>query len=486
LAFHWPPIEGRGETATFTSSAARASGRVEFVEWCTFWLFVAGLAWVPFWYGSNGLLAWGINAVLFPGLAALYEIALVLQGRRHPIGIRNIAVPSTLFAMVVLWTAFQTFTWVPSSLINPIWGMAGKALGHPLAGSISVNRDLTTLALMRLITAASVFWLAIQLCRHGPRANLLTSSVAAIGCLYAAYGLAVLKTGQLPWLDIPANGAGRVSSTFVNYNSFATYAGIGLVAIGSRILRLYRDESIAGAGWQLRLASIIEATGRQGGALLGGGFVILLALLLSGSRGGLIATGLGLGVLGVLVHRHDRYRGRQANGAILFGLMLVVATVCAFGGIAFGHFDASGISDPNRLSVYLLTVRSIRDAPVLGYGYGTFVDVFPLYRDRSLGVGGIWGEAHNTYLEVFQGLGIVFGTMLIATVALFALRCVRGAIRRQENAMVPAVAASAACLAGAHALVDFSLQMQAVALTLIAILGAGVAQSDSSRLALED
>jgi hypothetical protein len=41
-------------------------------------------------------------------------------------------------------------------------------------------------------------------------------------------------------------------------------------------------------------------------------------------------------------------------------------------------------------------------------------------------------------------------------------------------------------LLGAHALVDFSMQMQAVAITFMALLGAGVAQSASSRLALED
>jgi len=58
--------------------------------------------------------------------------------------------------------------------------------------------------------------------------------------------------------------------------------------------------------------------------------------------------------------------------------------------------------------------------------------------------------------------------------------------RRKENAIIPTVAAGAACLIGVHTLVDFSLQIQAVALTFMAMLGAGVAQSESSRVALED
>ena len=37
-------------------------------------LFIGGLAWVPFWLGSNRLLPWAINAVVFPGLLVVYEL----------------------------------------------------------------------------------------------------------------------------------------------------------------------------------------------------------------------------------------------------------------------------------------------------------------------------------------------------------------------------------------------------------------------------
>ena len=67
-------------------------------------------------------------------------------------------------------------------------------------------------------------------------------------------------------------------------------------------------------------------------------------------------------------------------------------------------------------AVYLITMRSILAAPLLGYGYGTFVDVFPMFRDQSVSTWGQWPAAHNTYLEVFQGLGLLFGSMLIASV----------------------------------------------------------------------
>ena len=158
-----------------------------------------------------------------------------------------------------------------------------------------------------------------------------------------------------------------------------------------------------------------------------------------------------------------------------------------FGDIA-GREDRrrKALATSGRPAVYTITIRSILNAPLLGYGYGTFADVFPMFRDQSVSIWGKWQMAHNTYVEVFQGLGVLFASMLLASVVILVLRCVRGATMRQMNETLPCVAASVGFLLGAHALVDFSLQMQAIALTFMALLGAGVAQSDSSRLMLAD
>jgi O-antigen ligase len=472
----------------FEVAPQRVPSRNETAERATFWVFTAGLAWTPFWYGSNDLVAWGINAILFPGLAAVYEVSILIKGERHPVGIRDLPVSAVLFAAVVLWILFQNATWSPSMFAHPIWGMASNALERPLEASISVNRDLTTLALVRLTTAASVFWVAVQLCRNALRASHLIESIAAISCMYSAYGLVAFafNTGHMPWFEIPST-SGFVSSTFINRNSFATYAGIGLVAVCGLILRLYRHEVAAIDGpRQLRIASFIETTGQKGAVLLGGAFLILVALLLTGSRGGIIATGLGLLVFSVLTLRRGERRSTGQLKIMAFGIVLVVTVYLGFGDVLVGGIREKGFNDTSRLAVYLITLRSILDAPISGYGYGTFADVFPMYRDRSISLVGVWEQAHNTYLEVFQGLGLVFGSMLVASVLLLVLSCVKGATTRREHSTIPRVAASVAFLVGIHALVDFGLQIQAITLTFMAVLGAGVAQSESSRKTLGD
>src|SRR5947209_561357 len=165
-------------------SRTRLPVQSAFVDRVFLWAFIAGLAWCPFWFGSNGLLAWGVNAVLFPGLAVIYELSLLVRGERHPVAIKHIKIPAALFGVVVLWILIQNATWTPAWLHHPIWQMAADALDKPIDGSISVNRDLTSLALLRLITAAAVFWIAMQLCRDASWANFLLWSVAALSCAY--------------------------------------------------------------------------------------------------------------------------------------------------------------------------------------------------------------------------------------------------------------------------------------------------------------
>jgi O-antigen ligase len=458
------------------------------IERALFWIFVGGLAWCPFWFGSNDLIAWGINAVIFPFLVLAYELSLVLRRRPHPVGLKAVKYAAGLYCAVVIWILVQNAGWTPEAWHHPAWKMAAEALEQPVGGSISVNRDLTALALMRLMTAASVFWLSLQLCRDQARAQTLIRSLAAIAAAYAAYGIiaAAIAPDYVLWLET-TGATDSVRSTFANRNNYATYDGIGAVIIAGLLLQLYGDTAAAAAGnTRLQISTFIETTGRQGAVLLGAGSLVLLALILTGSRGGIIATLVGLAALATLTvaRRKGTERGVQRTAIVLI-LLLIVVAFAAFGNVLAGRLEFSGLSDESRISVYIIALRSIFSAPILGYGYGTFADVFPMFRDRSIGVLGQWTMAHNTYLEVFQGLGVVFGTMLLGVGMSLVVRCLKGAVKRR-NALLPIIAASVGFLVAVHALVDFSLQIQAVTLTVMAVLGAGIAQAESSRLALAD
>jgi O-antigen ligase len=375
---------------------------------------------------------------------------------------------------------------MPVGWQHPIWQLASEVLGRPVSGSISVDRSLTAIALLRLITAASVFWLALQLSRDATRARWLLWSVVAISALYAALGIFAL--GFLPTGAVFARAdlqrANVVTSTFVNQNHYVTFAGIGFIAALGLILRLYRRRlGRTGHLLRLKIAALIDTTGGQGAVPLALAFVILTGLLLTGSRGGIIATGCGFLVLLALNMRGERrslrHKGSLRHEALLliFATLVVGAVFVAFSNVFVGRIGADGVYEQGRLHIFTVAILSILSSPVLGFGYGTFSAAFPMFHDESVNIWSFWDKAHNTYLEAFQGLGLLFGGMLIASIVVLVWDCLKGARIRRRDATIPAIAASVSFLVGVHALVDFSLQIQAVTLTYLAVLGVGVAQA---------
>ncbi len=470
--------------ASAAMKSRRALRRGTTIEWAIFCIFVAALGWLPL--AGNLPLTWGINAILFPGLAVIYEISVLARRVPHPVALKEFPVSAALFVAVVLWIIIQNGTWTPSFLHHPIWGMAANALDRPVEGSISVNRDLTTLALVRLVTAASVFWLAVQLCRSEPAARTFMMAFIAISSGYAIYGLVAFAMAHSAKVPLEHSSLNFVTSTFYDHNHYATYAGMGLVAVCGLILRIYqREVPIAGGSFRFKIATFIEASGRTTALLLGSAFLLLLAVLLTGSRGGIVAMVIGVSALGVLTLGRHMRGAAGLRGAIVIGVVLI-ASIVVFSGALVSQINENGLPSESIWAAQTITLRSIFDSPLLGYGYGTFADVFPMFRDRSVGVLETWEQAQNTYLEAFQGLGLVFGSLLFASVILLVFRCFKGATGRQEGMTIPSVAVSAAALVGVHSLVEFSMQIQAVALTFMALLGAGVAQSKSSLLTLSD
>lgn len=448
---------------------------------------IAGLGLAPLWLGGNRLIAWGVHAVLFSVLLIVLEAGLIVFRRKHHVGLFYLRAPAILIGAAVLWIVMQTAGVMPGSWMHPIWSLAADVLGANQSGSISVNRDLTILALVRLMTAFAVFWLSLQLCRDAERANRLIFAVAFIGFVYSLYGILALAfaPNSILWFDKTTYG-GYLTSSFVNRNSFASFAGVSLLAAIGITVRLFRQEVDGrGGDWRRMLVNAIEATGRRGAFLLVMIFTIVVALLLSGSRAGITSTALGVFVFAALVAARGDRRSTGQAGTVLVACLIILAAFFGYGDVFVGRLDSLAEDAGGRLAAYRIVVTSIRDAPILGFGYGTFQDVFPLYRDTSVGLSGGWYKAHNSYLELFQGIGLAFGSAFLAGIGLLIWRCLQAAILRRQNSTVPIVAVAASVLLAMHAFVDFSLQIQSITLIWSAILGAGVAQSWSSRKELD-
>jgi O-antigen ligase len=467
-----------GLSAADASAASSMSAERSF-DRKLFAALMVGLAFAPFWLGSNRPIAWGVNAIYYGSLAILYEAALLWSGRTHPVALRRIWFPALAFMSVVVWSLLQTAPFMPESWRHPIWRMASDALGEPIAGAISVNPDLTILAVTRLLTCGLVFWLSLQLCRSERRARAMVKGIALIGLGYAVYGILAFFVwpDTILWFD-KEHYRGSLTSTFVNRNSYATYAGIGVLcalACGLGAFQRLTPPTMADKGQ--KVAALVAAILGPGGAWIATASIIGIALMLTGSRGGIASSLMGVLVFASLA----AVRGQERPIAMSVGLLLMVCAISgaffSFGDTLVNRLRSDGIASNDRLAVYALTWRAILDAPWTGTGYGAFQDVLKMYRDNTLPPPYFWDRAHDTYLELLQGLGIPVSVIFMLGTGSLVQRCASSSVTAREDVMAPLAAAAGSVIVFTHALVDFSLQVQAVALTWSALIGSGVAQS---------
>jgi O-antigen ligase len=439
------------------------------------WNLAALLALAPLPLGANRPAAWALLALWLAALLLMWSWGAWRQpAQLVGLGWHRMRVPAILFAIVCAWAALQALPVMPAALEHPLWAGARAALGRDVGGTISAAPDATWAALARLMAYGGAFWLAAELCRDHKRARRLCWAVVVAGIVYAAYGLYVEFTGggRILWLRKWAY-EDSLTSTFVNRNNYATYAGIGLVAT----LAMLRANVLA---WQDRRDDWFLF---RAGALMAGALVIATALFLTESRGGLLAALCGIGVL-MVTGLADRQRrpGTTRAFAIIAGAAVLVVALLSGSGVVQRFTDRDpGVQDNQRPLIWRQTLAGIAARPVLGHGLGAFEQSFPAYQAPAQITAYRVDKAHNTYLETAYELGVPMALILLAIPALILALCANAIGRRNQDALMPAVALATGTVVGVHALADFSIQIPAIALTWAALLGAGFAQALPAR-----
>jgi len=197
-------------------------------------------------------------------------------------------------------------------------------------------------------------------------------------------------------------------------------------------------------------------------ALVFAGAEMVFCLLLTGSRGGVVAFGvMALTVLWCLVPKDGR-RAARAIGVLALALAAVIA-LGRHGG--FLHFGTKSLEA--RTDYWRGAIRIIQDHPWVGTGPGTFGSIYPLYKTA------LTEEAqavHNTFLQMWSDSGV----LAFIAFAMLWIVAVRDAFRLARQRVGDA-AAAAVCgaLAGwtVHGLVDFDLYVPGVALPAFILLG---------------
>lgn len=329
--------------------------------------------------GQTVLAGLGIPRVHYAALALAIVTAAVGIARRT-LSLR----PSVVFAVALAWLAVRVLSVV-------VAGGSTDALAI-------LASDVVALAFLPVVVA---------LCSApgGLRTVMAAAAMTLLGLAALSLANELLAGGSASFggfsrtIDDPgASADGRHSGPYGDPN----YWG--------RVLALLAPMAVLAAarrgGWAAR-SSVAAAL-----AVLAG------ALVLSGSRGSLLAVLAALGLTAWL--QWSRKPAAALAAAALVGVAVIGAVRPALSALESLQLAARGGGDPSivgRLGALQYGIDMVLEQPVLGVGLGRFVEVAPEYQRRD---GFVFGEAlapHNLYLEAAAETGF---TGLLAWLAIVA------------------------------------------------------------------
>lgn len=214
---------------------------------------------------------------------------------------------------------------------------------------------------------------------------------------------------------------GRAYGNFITPNQLASFLLIVLFPLAGGALGL----------WSRR--TVTERAGRYGRVVLAAGtLLVLVALVLSGSKGGLVGAVFGVGVLvlGPGWRWARRHAWKLAAGAAV-ALVLFLAGQAADVVPGRRRFGASlGV----RVDYWKVSARMARDHPVTGVGPGCWEEHYtrrkkPEYEETRL--------AHNAYLQVWSETGTIGLVLLALAVGAPAVLVLRRLIRAETTEPEP-------------------------------------------------
>ena len=361
-------------------------------------------------------------------------------------------------AVLFLWWAVLIFRnreiethWSP--VYWPLLAFLGIATLQ-LAFGATAYPFLTGVALLKISACSLLFFLTGQAFLNPRDLRFLAWFLMCFAFGVAVFGIAQNFTSHyvLYWYRPLTNG-GNPFGPYVNRNDFAglmeLLAPIGLSLV---LFRGVRTEQIPFVG----ILTVVP----------------IIALLLTGSRGGIVSFVFEVGVLALIV-----YVARSKKSQIVpFAIVLLVALL-AMGWLGVNRVldrfssHADELTANRRITMLKGTWHVFLDHPLIGCGLGTLVAVYPRFEPYYDGK--IVDHAHNDYVEALAETGIAGGICGLAFFLLW-LREARMRLAREQTFLSKAIhAAGVTACAGMmmHSFVDFNLHIPANGLVFL-VMGA--------------
>jgi O-antigen ligase len=368
-------------------------------------------------FAVGGVYVWA-GAPLMAAAAVLAVIARPTPGRSPET--RSLDV---LLAVSMAAIALQLVPWPRGvrDLISPqADAVRGAIAAAPAAAwrPVSVSPGGTAYALGLVLTALIVFWSARAICAAG-FARQLVRHIAFAGLVASAAAIVMLAHSDHSLIYgrwQPVDAGARPFGPFVNRNHFATWVLMaGPLAMGYVAAALDRRQTSRRAA--AKLAAFLEGLGTSVAWVVASVAVMVLALMISTSRSGLI--GVGVSVAGAAWLARSRVT-RRGGASSLAAIAVVAAFAAAYVNVEpliSRVEETMVVGAGGRSHIWRETVRLIRDFWLTGVGLGGYQAAMRVYQETNRAV--FINQAHNQYLQLIADGGLLLTIPVWLSVAAF-------------------------------------------------------------------
>lgn len=435
------------------------------------WLTIAALTLAPLFFGSADPL-WVVIWSLVLSVSTICGVVVPIGARQKRIVLVFLAI-CCAYALVAI---IQVVPNLNASMADPIWERASDLLKTDLGVRISARAELSPAVIGHFVLLVTSFLSGVFVGTSRRSSDTLVKVARYSILFYAFYGIAslALTPNMVLWAPKLAY-SGYLTATFINHNTAATFMGAGAILWFCHAYVMFERLNIS----SIRLLLLIPSNEKLAFRLMfrsAAGLICFFAVLLTGSRGGLICTCVGLLVaIGLMVAGRIRIW-------LALGLGFIALALLSFWLSGVGRIGSHGLFDGGRWFVYEVCLKLIGERPLLGIGAGTFADVFPSLRTDQLSSWGVWDYAHSTLLEIAVEMGIPLA-ISVATAAIASVVILgKSALRpmdwdRSSSSAITGIAV----LSYLHSTIDFSLQIPGYLIVFGIILGCGLARATSDR-----
>ena len=208
----------------------------------------------------------------------------------------------------------------------------------------------------------------------------------------------------------------------------------------------------------LAIAAALLEDGARRTILLFASVLMAVSIVLSRSRGGIIAMLIAAIFVSVTLYRSF---GQRRGALVMAGLFATVVGLALMLSTDKMVSRVAVTADAYRMPIAIDSVRLVSQKPIIGYGLGTFADVYP--RSQSFFSNLLVNHAHNDYLEILVETGIVgFSLIVWMLIAVFRSGMKKVGDKADTDGRLLILAAMTGIVAIlSHSFLDFNLHIPA-------------------------